>query len=126
MKTSIISIAAVAGALFVSSAAMAATLQPAAGEAPFMDQYTATSTQDSLTRSQVEQQAAAAFPASGNAPFVAAVASNDPDPLSRAQVEAQAAANFPAAGQASAHPAMQGSMAPARAQASRSMMRDAS
>lgn len=125
MKTSIISIAAVASALLMSAGAMAATLQPAAGEAPFMDQLVATAP-STLTRSQVEQQAAAAFPVSGNTPFVASLASHGTDPLTRAQVEAQAVLSLPASGQASAQPAAQNLLAPASAQASNARFGNAS
>lgn len=126
MKTSIISIAAIAGALLVSGSAMAAPLlQPAAGEAPYMD-VPAVTAPSTLTRSQVEQQAAASFPASGNGPFGIPAASHDPDPLTRAQVEAQAALTPPAAGQANAHAFAARALAPTNAQASSANVGNAS
>lgn len=56
-------IATAAVTLLASGSAFAGALQPAAGQAPFMDQMT--TTQSVLTRSAVEAQAAAAQPAAG-------------------------------------------------------------
>lgn len=100
-------LAAVAAALFMSGGAMAASLQPAAGEAPFFNEApVSTST---VTRSAVEAQASAARPAAGNLPITSRVAANDPaSTLTRAEVRAQAAAFHPAAGQMSAGSGLNG------------------
>lgn len=76
---------AIAAALFVSTGAVAASAQPAAGEQP---EFNTVSTQSDTTRSAVEAEAAAELPADGQAsahPDAAAPAST----LTRAQVEAE-------------------------------------
>lgn len=94
-------LAGVAAALFLSSGAMAASLQPAAGEAPFFNEAPVSTS--STTRSVVEAQVAASRPLSGNLPITSQVAATDPaSTLTRAEVSAQAAAFHPAAGQMSA------------------------
>jgi hypothetical protein len=88
------SIVAAVAALFVSGGAMAATLQPAAGNLPFVNTPVASST---VTRSAVEAQAATHMPAAGQH---SAWALQDPaqSTLTRSAVEAQAATDEPAAG----------------------------
>lgn len=94
-------LAVVAAALFMSSGAMAATLQPAAGEAPFFNEVPTTSS--TLTRSAVEAQAVATPPVAGQLPLTSQFAANDSaSTLTRAQVRMEAAASHPAAGQMSA------------------------
>jgi hypothetical protein len=95
-------LAAVAAALFMSSGAMAASLQPAAGDAPFFSEVPMNTS--TLTRSAVEAQAAASRPVAGELPVASQFAanSNTSDPLTRAQVRVEAAAGQPAAGEMSA------------------------
>ena len=89
------SIVTAVAALFVAGGAFGATLQPAAGNLPFVDQPVAASS--TLTRSAVEAQAAADEPAAGQNDAVAAVAGHST--LTRSAVEAEAAAHEPAAGE---------------------------
>lgn len=102
------SIVAAAAALFVSGGAMAATLQPAAGNLPFVNTPVAAST---LTRSAVEAQATVNRPAAGQH---SAWALQDPaqSTLTRSAVEAQAAADEPAAGNGNTAVARAASTAP--------------
>ncbi|MCK9516939.1 MAG: hypothetical protein WCZ18_06655 [Ottowia sp.] len=62
-------IASAAAALLISGTAMAASLQPSAGEAPFFDGQAASSS--TLTRAAVEAEAAAQRPAAGEMSAVA-------------------------------------------------------
>lgn len=93
-------IAAAAVTLFASGSAFAGALQPAAGEAPYMDQTVAT--QSTLTRSAVEAQAVAALPAagelSGAAPVAASAVAQTPARDTR-DTSGAAAALMPAAGE---------------------------
>lgn len=89
-------ISAVATALLMSSGAMAASLQPAAGEAPFFDEPVATSS--TLTRAEVIAAAVANPPAAGEA-AQSVEPTQTASTLTRAQVLAEAAANPPAAGE---------------------------
>ena len=90
--------AAIAGLVFAGSAA-AASLQPAAGEAPFFNDAVATS---GVSRADVTAQAVAHMPAAGEMTAIADVPAQ-PSTLTRAQVRqetADAAAEqggFPAA-----------------------------
>ncbi|TAN12106.1 MAG: hypothetical protein EPN34_05380 [Burkholderiaceae bacterium] len=94
-------LAAVAAALFMSSGAMAASLQPAAGDAPFFSEVPMNTS--TLTRSAVEAQAVASRPVAGEFPVASQFAANNTsDPLTRAQVRVEAAAGQPAAGEMSA------------------------
>ena len=90
-------IAAVTATLFMTTGAMAASFQPASGQAPFFGSEVSTAP-STLTRAEVQAQAASAFPAAGNTPFANHVVATGNTPT-RAAVEAQAAANPPAAGE---------------------------
>lgn len=83
--------ALVAAALLISGSAMAASVQPIAGNLPAYNQPV--STVSTTERSAVEAQAAAQRPAAGNVPFVAQAATG-----SKAVMEA--VAQQPAAGNA--------------------------
>lgn len=86
-----------AAALLISGSAMAASIQPAAGNFSAVSQPVAvTSTTE---RGAVEAQAATQRPVAGNIPFVARTASNDVQ-VARSGVIAEAAAQQPAAGNA--------------------------
>ena len=91
--------AAIAGLIFAGSAA-AASLQPAAGEAPFFNEPVAASS--SVSRADVEAQAAAHMPASGEMTNTAGTVSQG-SALTRAQVRQETAeaatelGQFPAA-----------------------------
>lgn len=89
------SIVTAVAALFVSGGAFGATLQPAAGNLPFVNPPVAVSS--TLARSAVEAQAAADEPAAGQNDAVAA-ATHD-GTLTRNAVEAEAATHEPAAGE---------------------------
>ncbi|MCZ2104665.1 MAG: hypothetical protein LC137_09815 [Burkholderiales bacterium] len=71
----------VAAALALSGAAFAATAQPAAGEAPYVD--TAAVLPSTLTRSEVQAQAVAHRPLSG---MMNASIAQTPSTLTRAEV----------------------------------------
>lgn len=83
--------ALVAAALLISGSAMAASVQPVAGNLPAYNQPV--STVSTTERSAVEAQAAAHRPAAGNVPFVAQASTG-----SKAVMEA--VAQQPAAGNA--------------------------
>ena len=89
------SIVTAVAALFVAGGAFGATLQPAAGNLPFVDQPVAAS--GTLTRSAVEAQAAADEPAAGEfSSWAQPVAIGE---LTRHAVEAEAATHEPTAGE---------------------------
>lgn len=64
--------ALVAAALLISGGAMAASVQPVAGNAPYFSQPAAMGS--AIERSAVEAQAVAQRPVAGNLPFVAQTA----------------------------------------------------
>ena len=82
-------VATAVAAVFVSGGAMAAALQPAAGEAPFMHEI-AIRTNPTLTRAAVEAQAVQHMPADGQYSAQRA-APAAPSTLTRSEVEGQVA-----------------------------------
>ncbi|TAN13144.1 MAG: hypothetical protein EPN34_02430 [Burkholderiaceae bacterium] len=90
--------ALVAAALLISGSAMAASIQPLAGNLPAYNQTVNTSS--ATARSAVEAQAAAQRPVAGNIPFIARTASSDVQVAARSGVVAEAVAQRPAAGNA--------------------------
>lgn len=89
------SIAIAVAALFLSGSAMAASLQPAAGNLPFASEPAVAGM---LARSAVEAGAVAHVPAAGQNSAAALVGASD-GMLSRSEVAAQASASQPAAGE---------------------------
>lgn len=96
-NTSVLATAA-AAALLLSGNALAASLQPATGEAPYFNQPAATSS--TVQRADIEAAAAAHRPNAGMAPFFAHA--GHASTLSRATVQREAAAALPATGEMSA------------------------
>ena len=91
-----VSVVTAVTALFVSSGAMAATIQPVAGQGPYFSQSVAMN--GMTTRASVEAQAATWKPAAGQHSAWSPAKTPD-DPWTRDAVEAQAAAHRPIAGQ---------------------------